>query len=111
MSKKENFIESLQEAIESIQDAEFKELTEEQQDKINKNYNTYINFEYSADINTFIMSEDAFKRFEYYLGMEYEKDDIVNKIALDGNIFVAYDIDNDRVNDLIELLEESGEQA
>ena len=106
MSKKDRFSYLLDNIVDEIEIAEFKELTEKQQQLINRRFNTYINFEYCNDNGiAFIISENDFKNFEYFLGMEYEREDILTKVAIDDIVYVVYDSNNERVNELIEMLE------
>lgn len=103
--KKDNMISSLQDLQDKLENVDFKELNQDQKHLIKDRFNTYVNFEYAPDENMFIMSAEAFKQFEYYLGMEYEKDDIELKCEIDDNVAVCYNVDNERVSELIDLLE------
>lgn len=107
MSKSENMLYSLEDALEVFKDLTFKELTREQMKAIREQFNTSIMFEYEPDEYVFIMSCETFKQFEYYLGMEYERNDIDIKCEINGNVLVQYNIDNERVAKLIDLLESS----
>lgn len=108
---KNNMIESLQGIQEILEGNDFKALADKQREILNSNYNTYITFEYCEDGGyIFLMSESMFKKFEYYLGMEYEKKDIVIKINLEGNVLVSYDYDSERAEELFELLKENEEE-
>jgi hypothetical protein len=94
----------IQELIDSLS---LEELTQEQRQILRDNYNTYINFECGFDTEdsiVFKMKKRSFGHFEYYLGMEYEKEDIIYKIETGDEIVVAYNNGNDRVTGIIERL-------
>ena len=71
---KENILDSLREIEEILNDYEFKEATKEQKKMLRNNFNKSFNFEYCTIQYAFLMSESSFKLFEYYMGMEYEKE-------------------------------------
>ena len=105
---KNNILESLQEVQEILENNEFEELINEQKKALQDNFNRVINFEYCEDGGyIFLMPENTFKDFEYYIGMEYETEFIDTKFSLNGNILVIYDYDCSRAKDLFELLEEN----
>lgn len=107
----DDMLESIQEIQEVLENDEFKELTDKQKEVLKDNFNTFIKFEYCDDGSyIFLMSENNFKNFEYYLGMEYEKDYIDTKININGNVLVIYDYDSDRTKELFELLEKNEEE-
>ena len=106
-----NLLNEMKELIESIEIAEenkeIRKLNDSQKDMIQNNFNTYINFNYFEDDGyTFIMSPESFKRFEYYLGMEYDKEYIQSKIEINGQIIVTYEYDSERADDLFAELRE-----
>ena len=108
MLNKEEIKENLLSTISVIfNNPKLKELNEEQKECIEKNFNTHIDFEYVEDGGyTFIMEEYDFKNFEYYLGMEYEKQYIESKIVIDDIVIVTYSYDSNRTKDLIDMLNE-----
>jgi hypothetical protein len=104
--KKDQFFESIDNIKEQLEELEFKALTNEQRRILSDRFNTSIDLEYSAEDDfIFIMSISNFKAFEYYCGMEYEKDDIEYKCELDGIICVSYNSGNDRVARIIDLID------
>ena len=113
---KNNMLESLQEVQEILEGCNFKKLTDNQKEVLNGNYNTSINFEYcgyedsEADGYILLMSESNFKKFEYFLGMEYEKDNIEIKVVLNGNVLIIYSDDSNRAKELFNLLKENEEE-
>lgn len=104
---KNNMLESLQEVQEILRCNEFKKLTDKQKDSLNNN----CDFEYCEDGSyIFLMSENMFENFEYYLGMKQERDNINIKINLDGYVLVTYDYDSNRAKELFNLLKENEEE-
>ena len=106
-----NLIDDMKELIESLEtaeeDNEIRELNDSQKDMIRNHFNTYINFKYFEDGGyAFIMSSESFKRFEYYLGFEYEKEYIQSKVEINGQIIVTYEYDSEKADDLFVELRE-----
>ena len=103
---KNEMLESLKDVQEILKDcSELKEITNEQKYAMKDKFNTWINFEYCEDGGyIFLMSEENFKSFEYYLGMEYEKENIETKINSNGNILVIYSYDSERAGEIVESL-------
>lgn len=100
-------LESIRELLEVIESDEMKELNKAQRKFLKDRFNTYINFEYTEDANYILkMSEEAFKNFEYYLGMEYDREYILTLIKSDGEVIVEYDTDSKRLTDIFEELAE-----
>jgi len=90
MSNALNAITDIQSAIE---DVKFVELTSEQLSKMNKEYNTYFGRMEFADTDSyimFLMPKSSFGKFEYYCGMEYEKDEIEFKLETTDSVLVVY---------------------
>ena len=99
------------EVINDILKSDFKEINERQQEKIKKNFNCYISFNYLEDGGyIFLMSEDSFKDFEYYIGMEYEKEYIESKVVANEIVMVIYSYDSSRTKELIEDLRKLEEE-
>ena len=104
-------LELIKELIDVVEKGDLKKLNAEQKDYIRKNFNTYINFEYTEDANCILkMSNSDYKSFNYYLGMEYEKDYILTVISDSNYTIVEYDTDCDRLRDIFESLEELEEE-
>lgn len=90
-----------------LEDVELEELTQEQRTWIRDNSNTYVRFQYGLTHNEeFVIriSKESFNTIEYYLGLEYERSDIVFKIEYEGEIIVVYEYDNERLKKLFEYL-------
>lgn len=103
--------ESIKELLEIVESDEMKELNKKQKQYIRDRFNTYINFEYTEDANYILkMSNSDYKSFNYYLGMEYEKDYILTVIQDSNYTIVEYDTDCDRLRDIFESLEELEEE-
>lgn len=107
---KDEMLKSLEEIKAILEESEFKKVTTKQKNVMREHFNKSVNFEYCPITATFLMSEDAFNSFEYYLGMEYEKDEIETKINLGENILVIYSRDCDKVRDLLSLIESENEE-
>lgn len=104
-------IESIKELLEVVESDSMKELNKSQRKFLRDRFNTYINFEYTEDANYILkMSEEAFKSFEYYLGMEYEKEYILTLIKANGYVVVEYDTESSRLADIFEELAELEEE-
>lgn len=82
------------EVVRTMMDVEVQEITQEQRTKMRDNYNTSFRmgcvFIEDERIVVFEMSTDSFKSFEYYMGMEYEREEIVARIECDGFVRVGY---------------------
>jgi len=105
-------LESIKELIEIVENGDMiKQLNKAQKGYLKNNFNTYINFEYGEDANYILkMSNSSYKSFEYYLGMEYEKDYILTIIKDSNDTIVEYDTGCDRLRKIFEALEELEEE-
>lgn len=100
-------IESIKELLEIVESDDMKELNKAQKKYIRDRFNTYISFEYTEDANYILkMSESAFNNFEYYLGMEYDKEYILTFIKAEGYVIVEYETASSRLSDIFEELKE-----
>jgi hypothetical protein len=90
-------------------DVELSELNDNQKKYLRDRYNLLgCRFEYGIDdYGLYIIkcSEETFRRMEYYLGLEYVRDEIDTIIKQNGQVLVAYN-ENDRVSELFEKLKE-----
>jgi hypothetical protein len=85
-------VESIKDLLEVVESDEMKQLNKAQRKFLKDRFNTYINFEYAEDGGYILkMSESAFGNFEYYLGMEYDKEYILTLIKSDGEVIVEYE--------------------
>lgn len=104
-------IESIKDLLEVVEGDEMKQLNKTQRKFLKDRFNTYINFEYTEDGGYILkMSESAFGNFEYYLGMEYDKEYILTLIKSEGEVIVEYDTDSKRLSNIFEELEELEEE-
>ena len=69
-------IEDLKYFLEEVMEMDFKNVTSEQRENLQKEYNRGMSFKYNIDNLIFVMDEYTWKNFMYYLGMEYESDNI-----------------------------------
>jgi hypothetical protein len=53
----------------------------------------------------FEMAHDSFGSFEYYAGMEYEREHLVLKIQSEGDLLVVYNRDCTRAENIIAMLD------
>lgn len=76
-------------------------------DNLSKRFNFYSRFEYAVDEEEIYvkMRKDTFREFEYYLGMEYNRDNIVFKIEFDNEVHVVYD-GSERLFSVLEIEEQ-----
>lgn len=108
MSRIEEMSELLQEIKEIVENCEFKTVTNEQEDVLRKHFNRGLTFDYCQDGGyIFLMSEDSFKSFDYYMGMEYEREEIELKVQLGDNVLVIYSNCCERAKEIIDLLDEN----
>jgi hypothetical protein len=63
----------------------------------------YANMEMESML-VFKMSEDAFRRMEYYLGWEYERNNIEMKLQVADTIYVGYTSDIGRPQALMDAI-------
>lgn len=109
--KKDQFINDIDNIKNQIEEMEFKSLTGDIKKVLRDNFNRNINFEYNSDEDfIFLMSVPDFKDFEYYYGMEYEREDINYKCELDNIVCISYNSGNERIERLIDLIESDEEE-
>ena len=80
--------------IEKYDDGIFEKLTNEQEEWIADNFNTWITFEYCNNVfgNCLLrMNLSDYKKFKHYLGMEFEEEYIDCLIIENGYVLVSYD--------------------
>ena len=98
-------LESLENFFMYFKEGEFKQLNKTQRIFLQEKYNAYIYFEYGEyDHYILKMFKNDFKSFEDHLGMKYERNNIINYLENNDIVLVEY-ADNDRLNDIIDLLE------
>ena len=102
-------IEDLKYFLEEIIKMDFKDVTSEQRENLQKEYNKGMSFKYNIDNLIFIMDEYTFKNFMYYLGMEYESDNIGMNLTYDDMVIVQYIECTERLEDLFKALGEIDE--
>jgi len=101
----QDFLEQVNLMLEGI---ELTEVTSEQKQIFRKNFNTSMSIrEYAVteDMIFFIMSENSFGSFEYYAGMEYEREHIELRIEVDGDLLVGYSRESSRAEGIINLID------
>ncbi len=106
MSRASMMLEELNIVKEVLEDNKFKKINPAHKEILAGTFNKYVDFEYLEDGGYwFIMYEFDFANFEYYMGMEYEREHILYKINLGCSILVCYSYDSERAGELIELVE------
>jgi len=88
-----NALNAINEILSEVEEANFEELTRDQLSKMNEQYNTYFGRMEIADTDSYIMffmRKEDFSKFEYYCGMEYEKDEIEFKFESSDGVLVVY---------------------
>lgn len=71
-------------------------------------YNLKYGYIRSENLYVFAMNKDAFKRWEYYLGMEYIRDEINFYIEFEGDVIVGYN-ECDRISGFYDKIDENEE--
>ena len=99
-------IEDLKEFLEEVMEMDFKDVTSEQRKNLQKEYNRGMSFKYNIDNLIFIMDEYTWKNFMYYLGMEYESDNIGINLTYDDMVIVQYIECTERLEYLFKALGE-----
>ena len=99
-------IEDLKYFLGEIMKMDFKNVTSEQRENLQREYNKGMSFKYNIDNLIFIMDEYTWKIFMYYLGMEYESDNIGMNLTYDDMVIVRYIECTERLEDLFETLGE-----
>ena len=99
-------IEDLKYFLGEIMKMDFKNVTSEQRENLQREYNKGMSFKYNIDNLIFIMDEYTWKIFMYYLGMEYESDNIGMNLTYDDVVIVRYIECTERLEDLFETLGE-----
>lgn len=98
-------------------ETELQSLTSEQRKYLSDTFNFHGNF--SVGVNrelgciVFETSASTYASMEYYLGLEYEREDRTMYVNVDNDVLVAYDFDNERVQELLYtlgILEEETEE-
>jgi len=88
-----NALNAINNILLDVEEANFEELTRDQLSKMNSAYNTYFGRMEIADTDSYIMffmRKEDFSKFEYYCGMEYEKDEIEYKFESSDGVLVVY---------------------
>lgn len=85
---------------------DFKNITSEQRENLQKEYNRGMSFKYNIDNLIFVMDEYTWKNFMYYLGMEYESDNIGMNLTYDDMVIVQYIECTERLEYLFKALGE-----
>ena len=83
-------IEDLKYFLEEIIKMDFKDVTSEQRENLQREYNKGMSFKYNIDNLIFMMDEYTWKNFMNYLGMEYESDNIGINLTYDDMVIVQY---------------------
>ena len=83
-------IEDLKYFLEEVMEMDFKDVTSEQRENLQREYNKGMSFKYNIGNLIFIMDEYTWKNFMYYLGMEYESDNIGINLTYDDMVIVQY---------------------
>ena len=99
-----NALESINEIYSVIEETEFEVLTKEQLSKLGNNNNTYFGRMEIADTDSYIMfliPKRSFDKFEYYCGMEYEKDEIEYKLETQDSVLVVYGSGCERASEIV----------
>ena len=103
-------IKSLIEDVEkAIENKEVKTLSRQQEKYLKDRYNSFVKFEYfEDDMGNYVvsMTNEAYKSFKYYLGMEYEYDCILEQLYYENDVIIVYDYDCKRLSNIIKELEE-----
>jgi len=105
-------LESINEIYSVIEETTFEVLTKEQLSKLNEANNTYFSHMEIADTDSYIMffmRKEDFSKFEYYCGMEYEKDEIEYKFESSDGVLVVYNSSCERACKLV--YEATGKQV
>jgi hypothetical protein len=103
---KMDILESIQEAL---RDLDFIELNSEERSKLRTEYNTSAVLNGYAinpveDLIMFVLSTSSFGSFEYYYGMEYEREFIKMKLQYEDEMIIGYDIQCSRAMNLIKRI-------
>jgi len=99
-----NALNAINNVLSEIEEANFEELTRDQLSKMNSEYNTYFGRMEIADTDSYIMffmRKEDFSKFEYYCGMEYEKDEIEFKFESSDGVLVVYGSGCERACELV----------
>jgi len=99
-----NALNAIKEILSVVEEANFEELTQEQLSKLNSAYNTYFGRMEIADTDSYIMfliPKRSFDKFEYYCGMEYEKDEIEYKLETQDSVLVVYGSGCERASEIV----------
>jgi hypothetical protein len=101
-------IEQIKDELETLETIDFKELSQDQKKMLRDKYNFFTTgFQYGVDDwgnVKFICSNDTFRNMEYYLGLEYERDEIEYKLEFNNKIIVSYE-GSERVENFLEQLQ------
>lgn len=111
-------LDILEDANVRFSDVELIYTTNEQRRMFRDRFNTSSSpraYAITDDEIIFEMRKDNFGSFEYYAGMEYERDEIVLKMESEGDVLVVYNRSCSRAEDIIsmfnpELLEYNEEE-
>lgn len=96
------------EMVKEILKGDFNTTTDEQMEALDNRFNRGLKFDYTEDGSyIFLMSSSSFKTFEYYYGMECEKDNIDELITIDDMVYVSYNYDSERAEEIFEILREN----
>jgi len=99
-----NALNAINEILSEVEEANFEELTRDQLSKMNREYNTYFGRMEIADTDSyimFLMPKNDFSKFEYYCGMEYEKDEIEFKFESSDGVLVVYGSGCERASEIV----------
>ena len=102
-------IEDLKYFLEEVMEMDFKDVTSEQRENLQREYNKGMSFKYNIDNLIFMMDEYTWKNFMYYLDMEYESDNVGMNLTYDDMVIVQYIECTERLEDLFKALEEIDE--
>lgn len=98
-------LESLEDFFIYLKEGKFTQLNKVQRIFLQEKFNAYIYFEYGEYDNYIIkMYKRDFESFEEHLGMKYERWAIISYLENNDIVLIEY-AHNDRLNDIIDLLE------
>lgn len=100
-------LEIIETVNEICEDIELTETTSEQRKTFRNRYNTSVSpsgYAITEDNIIFQMRQGEFGSFEYYTGMEYERNEIVLKIITEEDLLIIYNR-NDRAEEIIAMID------
>jgi hypothetical protein len=105
--------------VQTILSLDLQTPTDEQQKALVGRYNTSVGYElqyaklptYGETLYVFAMPSKSFGSFEYYMAMEYERDNIAAKLQTPEGMMIAYNSQSDRAVELWNMLTGEDDQS